>query len=309
MLCELVGANHVEIMVGSGSLANDVIAGQISLLDSPGVVLANGEFGRRLMDHATRFSLRFQPMETEWGAAFRPEDVQGALDVSPRPEWLWGVHCETSTSILNDLDMLKQMCAARQVKLCMDCISSIGTVPVNLQGVYLASGVSGKGLGAFPGLSMVFYNHPVAPSPRRLPRYMDLGLYAANDGIPFTHSSNLLYALQAAVKQLSSRKSFEDLEGLSTWLRGRLREEGFRMIGDEAHLSPAVITIELPRGVRSEDVGLLLEEAGFLLSYRSSYLLKRNWIQICFMGECSRDEVEPLLNVLKSCCRMGPAPA
>jgi aspartate aminotransferase-like enzyme len=205
--------------------------------------------------------------------------------------------------------MLKQMCAARQVKLCMDCISSIGTVPVNLQGVYLASGVSGKGLGAFPGLSMVFYNHPVAPSPRRLPRYMDLGLYAANDGIPFTHSSNLLYALQAAVKQLSSRKSFEDLEGLSTWLRGRLREEGFRMIGDEAHLSPAVITIELPRGVRSEDVGLLLEEAGFLLSYRSSYLLKRNWIQICFMGECSRDEVEPLLNVLKSCCRMGPAPA
>ena len=48
-------------------------------------------------------------------------------------------------------------------------------MPVDLTGVYLASGSSGKGLRAYPGLSMVFYHHEVAPAPDKLPRYLDLG--------------------------------------------------------------------------------------------------------------------------------------
>ena len=42
--------------------------------------------------------------------------------------------------------------------------------------VYLASGSSGKGLRAYPGLSMVFYHHDVPAAPEKLPRYLDLGL-------------------------------------------------------------------------------------------------------------------------------------
>ena len=303
LLCELVGAEHVEILVGSGSLANDAIAGQLSLLGKPGVILTNGEFGERIVDHATRFGLDFEKVEAEWGDPLDRETISAALDRNADNAWLWAVHCETSTSILNDLEAMKALCAERDVKLCMDCISSIGTVPVDLRGVYLASGVSGKGLGAFPGLSMVFYNHTIAPEPKRLPRYLDLGFYAAQDGIPFTHSSNLLYALRAAVKQLSSGKSYDELAELSNWLRAELADMGFDLVGTDGHASPAVITIVLPNELSSEDVGLGLEEAGYLLSYRSAYLLKRNWIQICLMGEYSRDMVGPLLNVIKSCCR------
>src|ERR1041385_7458953 len=83
-------------------------------------------------------------------------------------------------------------------------------LPIYLHGVYLASCVSGKGLAAFPGLSMVFYNHKLIPAPKALPRYLDLGLYAANDGVPFTHSSNMLNALQAALRRPSWQKRFEE---------------------------------------------------------------------------------------------------
>src|SRR5262245_43680853 len=41
-LCALTNANHAQILLGSGTLANDVIGGQISLLDNPGVVVSNG---------------------------------------------------------------------------------------------------------------------------------------------------------------------------------------------------------------------------------------------------------------------------
>lgn len=102
MLCELAGARSVEIFAGSGTLANDVIGGQLSLLDGPGLVLSNGEFGERLIDHATRWGLRFEPVQIPWGERFDPEPLARKLAQTPDLQWLWAVHSETSTGILND---------------------------------------------------------------------------------------------------------------------------------------------------------------------------------------------------------------
>jgi len=306
LLCQLVRAQHVEILLGSGTLANDVIAAQLSLLEAPGVILNNGEFGGRLLDHARRFGLPFQALEIEWGGAFDREQVQRALDRSPEAGWLWAVACETSTGILNEVEWLKELCAGRGVKLCLDCISVIGTAPVDLQGVYLASCVSGKGLGAFPGLSMVFYHDAVAPRPDKLPRYLDLGYYAAQNGVPFTHSSNLLSALQAALKRYDSRQPFAEIAELSVWLRPKLRELGFDILAPDDQASPAVITLALHESISSQEIGDQLQAAGFLLSYQSQYLRDRNWVQICLMGDCSRQSLVALLTELRKVKTVAP---
>src|SRR5712691_11507264 len=66
-LCRLVASRHVEVMVGSGTLANDAVAGQLSLIGGRGVILTNGEFGDRLVDHARRFGLVFDVLRGPWG--------------------------------------------------------------------------------------------------------------------------------------------------------------------------------------------------------------------------------------------------
>ena len=302
LLCQLTGAIQVEVLLGSGTLANDVIAGQLSLVRRPGLILCNGEFGERLIDHATRFGLTFETYRIEWGKPFDLEAVERLIEKSPKLDWLWAAHCETSTGVMNDLAGLKQICAENEVKLCLDCISSVGTTPVNLHGVYLASCVSGKGLAAFPGLSMVFYNHRLAPAPRALPRYLDLGFYAANGGVPFTHSSNMLNALQAALRRPSWQKRFEELVEACAWLRTQLRDAGFQVVAGEAISSPAVVTIALPREVSARMVGDKLHQAGYLLSYASEYLLRRNWIQISLMGECSRDALQAVIDEMVKLC-------
>jgi len=301
LLCELAVAQSVEILLGSGSLANDAIGGQISLLGKPGLILSNGEFGDRLINHATRLDLEFDAIQFPWGEPFDLEQINAYLVTRLEIEWIWAVHCETSTGILNDLGALRGMCTARGIKLCLDCISSLGTIPVNLSGVYLASCVSGKGLAAFPGLSMVFYNHKLTPSDT-VPRYLDLGYYAAQEGIPFTHSSNLVYALLMALQRTSWKDKFAQIADVSHWLRGRVRELGFEIIGAHACTSPAVVTIVLPPEVSSRSVGWLLQQEGYLLSYKSEYLLKRNWIQICLMGEWARENLMTLPNVLSDLC-------
>jgi aspartate aminotransferase-like enzyme len=302
LLCELAGASQVEILLGSGSLANDAVGGQISLLEQRGLVLSNGEFGARLIDHGTRLGLIFEPFEVAWGEPFDYEAIAKRITQGERIDWLWAVHCETSTGILNDLAALKSLCASHGIKLCLDCISSIGTVPVDLSGVYLASCVSGKALASFPGLSMVFYNHELVSAPNKLARYIDLGYYAAQGGVPFTHSSNLLCALQTALSRTCWTEKFAQIEEVSKWLRNRLRELHLPVVAPDSCASPAVVTIALPSEIHSKSIGLQLKKTGFLLSYNSDYLLKRNWIQICLMGEWSRAQLETLPNVLAQLC-------
>ena len=297
-LSRLVGSTHAEILLGSGTMANDTIAGQLSLLPGRGLVVSNGEFGDRLLDHARRMLLRFEPLRADWGRPLEREMIEAALDRAGGPEWLWAVHCETSTGVLNDLEMLKDICADREIKLVADCISSIGTVPLDLAGVYLGSCVSGKGLGSYPGLSMVFHDHEVHPAPHALPRYLDLGLHAVKDGVPFTMSSNLVHALDAALHRFDVADPFDETAKVATWLRRGLRELGYRIVAPDEHSSPAVITIELPMGAPSSQVGRRLEDAGYYLSYNSAYLLERNWIQVCLMGETAKETLAPLLDAM-----------
>jgi aspartate aminotransferase-like enzyme len=299
LLRSLVHCRSVEILMGSGSLGNDCIAAQLSVNSKKGLVLSNGEFGNRLIDHARRFGLDFRTLEIDWGMPFDRSQISRLLDEELDARWLWAVHCETSTGILNDLEMLKSLCLERGVRLCMDCVSSIGTVPIDLNGIYLASGVSGKGLGAFPGLSMVFYNHEILPLSKNIPRYLDIGLYSISEGIPFTVSSNLIYALKRALERFDSEDRYRELEKISCWLRDELRKISFNIVAADEHSSPALITIELPGWISSENLGRLLEEKGYLLSYRSHYLMKRNWIQISLMSGYKKETLFPLLGLLK----------
>jgi aspartate aminotransferase-like enzyme len=328
ILCELVRAQNVELFMGSGTLANDVVAGQLSLLKGCGLILTNGEFGSRLVDQARRFKLDFDTLAFDWGqpldldavrkklndsrgsgresAHSSPAKSQSRLTSAATPvAWLWCTHCETSTGTLTDLEALKAICLVRGVKLCLDCISTIGTLPVDLTDVYLASCSSGKGLRAYPGLTMVFYHHQVVPAPDRLPRYLDLGYYAMENGIPFTFSSNLLHALHAALKRVDWERRFAQTAALSAGLRLRLTEMGLDLIGKGANASPAVITIALPPEMNSLKIGEAMQEAGYLLSCNSEYLRRKNWIQICLMGEGLHEKVVPVANALHRVCSRG----
>jgi aspartate aminotransferase-like enzyme len=85
---------------------------------------------------------------------------------------------------------------------------------------------------------------------------------------------------------------------VSIQLRARLRQLGFRLLATATEAMPGVVTIVLPPEQNSSDFGQKLQKAGFMLSYNSDYLRRRNWIQICLMGEYSKEKIESLLTWL-----------
>lgn len=307
-LCALVRSPHCDIALGSGTLANDLVAGQLSLIEGPGLILSNGEFGERLIDHARRLGLSFRTHAVAWGQPFAADAVERAAAADPKVRWVWAVHLETSCGVLNDAAALAGVCRRHGTVLCLDCVSSIGNAAVDLSGVHLASGVSGKGLGGYTGLALVFRDHPLPPSAGRLPRYLDLSVYADHDGVPFSTSSNLLSALHAAVCRLDLDRRLRGIEEVSAWLRRELRSLGLPPLADEHCAAPAVLTIPLSAALDARELGGRLAARGVLVSHESAYLLDRNWIQICLMRDVTLDDVRPAVDALRNILSTSRAP-
>jgi aspartate aminotransferase-like enzyme len=299
-LRRLVRARHVQVLLGSGTLANDLVGAQLSLLGgAPGVVARNGEFGARLVDHARRWGLNFREVAAPWGEPLPFDELRRAAR-DHGAAWIWAVRCETSTGVLNDLGELRSIAAETGARLCVDGVSAIGTIDEDWSGIWLATGAGGKGLAAPPGLSMLFHHDTIAPSPR-LPRYLDLGTWDEASGVPFTTSSNLVRALAASVGRLERQgpARFAATAARARWLRPRLEEAGLRVLANERVASPAVFTLAPPDGTRALDLAEKLEARGFLLSCRSGYLVERNLLQVCLMGERENEELEELLEAIR----------
>lgn len=298
-LCRLTNCRYVNILSGSGTLANDAVAAQLSLLKGKGLLLSNGEFGGRLIDHAIRWQLDFEVIERSWGQSFDMGEIEHVLSLNDTA-WVWCVHCETSTGMLNDLPQLTMLAQKYATRLCVDVVSSIGVVPVDLSAIYLASGSGNKGLCSLPGLALVFRNHQLDRSASLLPRYLDLSCYSDAQGVPYTISSNLVYALRAAIEGLDLQNRVFALHRLVASLRAGLRKLGFQIVCDDRCSSPAVTTVALPTSVSSERVGTFLASQGVFVSFNSAYLRTRNWIQFCLMGEQCDTGIDRVLKCMST---------
>jgi aspartate aminotransferase-like enzyme len=281
-LAQLVRAPHAVLLLGTGTLGNDVVAAQLRCMDGHGAVLSNGEFGERLIDHARRWNLQFSALRYDWGMPFDWPQLQTTLE-RIRPRWVWAVLCETSTGIQNSQERLLASCASVGADLCLDAVSAVGLFPVNLAGIRLATAVSGKGLAALPGLVAVFHDGRVAPA-GQVPRYLDIADYESADGVPFTHSSNLVSSLDRSLSATRWADKFERIARDSLELRANLRKLGLVVVAPEADAAPGIVTVALPTGTDSQQVATALAAEGIQISWRSAYLQRRNWIQLCLMG-------------------------
>lgn len=115
------------------------------------MILVNGEFGVRLARQAARFRLKFRVLRQFWGRPWDLAAVALALANDRAVGWVWAAHLETITGMLNDLETLKDLVGRAGARLCVDAVSSLGAVPLDLRGVHLASSTGGKAWERSPG--------------------------------------------------------------------------------------------------------------------------------------------------------------
>lgn len=271
-LLQLSGAKNVTTLVGSGTLANEAMLGQLKsdFNDEKGLIITNGEFGERLASQAHAWQLQFHTVSHAWGESFGLAQIKSLLQ-SGQFKWLLFVHGETSTGTINPIHELVQYSKEYNVKLCADCISSFGSLPFSMVGLYLATAVSGKAVGALCGLSFVFSNEVISES--NAPRYLNLAYYNAAT-IPFTLPAYLVQNVAQALQSYPER--YNKLQNrMETLLASNL----FKEYGVRTSHYPMIVTLQCNPTI-SRDAKL----NGYFLHDESNYLKKHMYTQISIIG-------------------------
>jgi aspartate aminotransferase-like enzyme len=206
--------------------------------------------------------------------------------------------------VLNDLAGLVRVARERDMRVCADCISSLGAVGLDLAGVYLASGTSGKSLGAYAGIAMVFSGGLGLSrlDQTSVPSYLDLPEMLATVGPRYTFASPTFAALEAALVDYASQPlaaaRYERNAELGACLRGGLRELGIAPLADEAIASGAFTTFAPPGGESAAAFVERAAAAGFDIGGQSEYLARRRLVQVATMGATTRDDVAAFISHL-----------
>jgi alanine-glyoxylate transaminase/serine-glyoxylate transaminase/serine-pyruvate transaminase len=204
-------ANALTIpMSGTGSAGMETCL--VNLVE-PGervLVGVNGVFGTRMCEVARRAGAEVVAVEGEWGRALDPGAFRRAA-AGKRFDLLCVVHAETSTGARTDVAPLRAVADELGALLLVDCVTSLGGIPVELDACGVDAAYSGtqKCLACPPGLS------PVSLSARALERlkrrkkpvqswYLDLSLISSYWGTErvYHHTApiNMLYGLHEALR-------------------------------------------------------------------------------------------------------------
>ena len=302
-LNRLVDGMEATIFPGAGTLANDAVAANLRAIfgNRKGLILSNGEFGERIAEQAASAGLQFRQLRFAWGLPWSWADVESALGSGPA--WIWAVHLETSTGVLNDIENLLRRAGKSGSAVALDCVSSLGAAPIsNKRGnLLMASGVSGKALGSYAGLAFVYLSSKCRQmlANKVLCASFDLLRMYESCGPLTTVPSPLLLALARALEDKYSSpdavvKRFGEYASLGQQIRSALRAAGLDPLAAESVAAPNITTFVLP-SLRFPAQCL---EAGYQIAYESQYLKSRGWGQIATMGNIDATSVEPLFRAI-----------
>jgi aspartate aminotransferase-like enzyme len=286
-------------MTGSGTLANEAMIARIKIGGQHGLILTNGEFGNRLISQAERQGLSFETYQKEWGQEYEIAEIEAKIENAPCISWMMFTHCESSTGCIADLNALTELGTKYGIKICVDAMSTIGNIPLNLKDVYMVTCSSGKGLGSFAGIGIVFTQEELLPD-ERIPKYLDLGYYFSCNGIPFTISSNLIMALNRAVDYSLKEDRTRQIEKLSELLLRKVGEiNGLQVLNKKFRILSHIITIIPPPGIDAVQLGERVKILGVETSFNSGYLKERNQLQIAIMGQHHAEDILAFVSGLK----------
>ncbi len=260
------------------------------------VVAANGLFGERMIDVATRCGADVVPVRAPWG---QPIDADAVAAAHPRPKLVAAVHAETSTGVRNDIAALVPAVRATSDALVLaDCVTSLGGIAVDLDewGVDIAYSGTQKCLGVAPGLA------PFTASARALDRriikpqswYLDIGMIgdyvtASGGGRTYHHTAPvaMIASLHAALRRilaegLPSVHARHAAAGAA--LQDGLRKLGLELFAADGHRLPELTTVRVPDGVDSAVVRReLLERYGIEIGGGAGEFASSVW-RIGIMG-------------------------
>ena len=272
LCCGLFGANvdstDIVICPGGGHAINEAALRTCRSLADSAVAVVNGFWGERLACIAEAIGINVTRINGNPGEDVSLSKLDGIVGRC-KPKLLLGVMVETSTGMKNPIDKWSEIARRYGCLLMVDGVSAIGGyTDDSIQcGIDIMTTVSGKAIGAPPGLAIAFLSKRIQSLSLgktrdtvywNLPHW--LGFTEGRRNVIGTFYPNILHSLNNALVDLGlpKRSKFSrltaELRTSATSFRRTLRSGGYIILPHEDAAASTVTALSLP----SDQTKLLL---------------------------------------------------
>lgn len=299
-LRKILDVEDVTILHGSGTLANEAILAQLAQRKlGKGLILANGEFGKRIINQAAKHDLIYDTYVVDFGKSYDLDILEKKLSTNEYG-YIYLVHHETSVGILNNLDEITKIAKSYNLVIAVDGISAVGAIKYSYKNIDYLACSSGKAFCSVAGLAIVASNCELH-SLEKETLYLDLKY--ANDclSIPFTQPSLLMESLNVALDKFENDEPYKDIQKKYDYMRAKFEEFNLPIMKlKKSEQSPVILTVEIPKEISALNIGDSLSINNIFIHYNSIYLREKNILQFSFINRNTGfEELDYTINIIK----------
>lgn len=245
-LCADPQAYTAVLLQGSGTSGIEAVLSSVIPPDGKLLLLINGAYGERMRKIAHIHHIATETLICAEDSQPDAIALEAALEADGTITHVAVVHCETSTGILNPIEIYGAITKKHSRTYIVDAMSSFGAYPIDMQscGIDFLVSSANKCIEGVPGFSFVVANSAALMATRGFARTLSLDLLAQWEGLEgdgqfrFTPPTHALLAFHQALQELEQEggiaaRSARYRQNCAITLAA-MQTMGFRSYGDEA---------------------------------------------------------------------------
>ncbi|WHY75308.1 2-aminoethylphosphonate--pyruvate transaminase [Neobacillus sp. WH10] len=196
---------------GSGTAAVEAVLSSVAN-DGVIIIINNGVYGERMCEIAEAYRLDWVEFQSPNDCAVNLKELHEFILNFPRKvSYLAVVHNETTTGLLNDIEIIGEICREQNIQMIVDAMSSFAAIPIQMKKMnisYLIAS-SNKNLQGMAGLSFVIAKKiellkqkELQPANYYLNLYAQYQYFIKTGQMRFTPPVQTIYALKQAIIEL-----------------------------------------------------------------------------------------------------------
>lgn len=295
------------VITGSGTAANEAILSSV-VGDKHVLILSNGEFGDRLHAMSAIHNKNTSFLEFPWGQNIDLDLLASHLQ-RHKVDIVMMAHHETCSGMLNPLQAIGALVKAHGALFVVDCVSSAGAEPVDMEGSNIAfcSSSSSKAIGSYAGLSFVVGEtaqferlkfNPVKST------YLNLATFysamSSRSQTPNTPGVPLFYALEQALSNIlleGVANRHATIRKRANMLRRGMLKLGLKFLIDRKDMCSVLTTVVLPPNFDAGRLRQHLRDRAIII-YEGKGCFKNKVFQVGNIGELSTKDIRFFLSSL-----------
>ncbi len=300
------------LMQGSGTFSVEAVLGSVISKTNKLLILSNGAYGKRMEEISNRLGINYIVNTS-------PEDKQldinlldKTLKENPDISHVAFVHCETTTGILNSLDLIIPVIKKYNKKVILDAMSSFGGIEFDIDNYKIDFMISSanKCIEGVPGFAFIIADKEEIKKTKGISRSLSLDIYDQWEEMDrdgkwrFTSPTHTVRAFYQALIELDAEggikiRSQRYKENQKYLVEG-MKKIGFKCLVDENLQSPIITSFLYPESkhFNFDRFYRELKINGFVIY--PGKISTQDTFRIGNIGKVYKDDIKRLIDTIKA---------